>query len=292
MNQIVEEMLKNYNATNLLDKKNAIKEIMQEIVLCGLSRAGFFEKAVFYGGTALRIFYGLDRFSEDLDFSLKETDFDFKLEKYFPILEKEVNALGLNVKIENKIKSFDSAIKSAFLKENTKELFLMFYANDDLAKIINPDEMIKIKFEIDTNPPEFATFETKYKLQPIPCEVALYDLPSLFAGKIGAVLCRSWKNRIKGRDLYDYVFYLQKKATFNLKHLQARLIQTGFIEKNKVITLDDVKKFLNDKFDCIDYENAKKDVIPFIKDPSVLNIWSANFFKAITENLKTNECDF
>lgn len=285
MNQIIDEMLKKYNAINLLDKKNAIKEIMQEIVLCGLSRAGFFEKAVFYGGTALRIFYGLDRFSEDLDFSLKTPDLNFNLEKYFPILEREVNALGLNVKVEKKEKTFDSAIKSAFLKGNTKEHLLLFYSNDKLENI-NPDEVIKIKFEIDTNPPPFATFETKYKLEPSPYEISLYDLPSLFAGKIGAVLCRAWKSRVKGRDLYDYIFYLQKNATFNLKHLQARLVQAGFIEKDNQLTLEDVKQLLNNKFDSIDYEEAKKDVIPFVKDINVLNIWSANFFKSITQNLK------
>lgn len=285
MNQIIDEMLKKYNAINLLDKKNAIKEIMQEIVLCGLSRAGFFEKAVFYGGTALRIFYGLDRFSEDLDFSLKTPDLNFNLEKYFPILEREVNALGLNVKIEKKEKTFNSAIKSAFLKGNTKEHLLLFYSNDKLENI-NPDEVIKIKFEIDTNPPPFATFETKYKLEPSPYEISLYDLPSLFAGKIGAVLCRAWKSRVKGRDLYDYIFYLQKNATFNLKHLQARLAQAEFIEKDKQLTLEDVKEMLNQKFDSIDYEEAKKDVIPFVKDTDLLNIWSADFFKAITQNLK------
>ncbi len=285
MNQIIDEMLKKYNAINLLDKKNAIKEIMQEIVLCGLSRAGFFEKAVFYGGTALRIFYGLDRFSEDLDFSLKTPDLNFNLEKYFPILEREVNALGLNVKIEKKEKTFNSAIKSAFLKGNTKEHLLLFYSNDKLENI-NPDEVIKIKFEIDTNPPPFATFETKYKLEPSPYEISLYDLPSLFAGKIGAVLCRAWKSRVKSRDLYDYIFYLQKNATFNLKHLQARLVQAEFIEKDKQLTLEDVKEMLNQKFDSIDYEEAKKDVIPFVKDTDLLNIWSADFFKAITQNLK------
>jgi len=286
MNPIIDEMLQNYDAINLNDKKNAIKEIMQEIVLCGLSRAGFFDKAVFYGGTALRIFYGLDRFSEDLDFSLRTQDSNFALEKYFPILEREINSLGLNVKIENKEKTFDSAIKSAFLKGNTKEHLLMFYSNDALVKGINPMEVIKIKFEIDTNPPDFATFETMYKLQPSPYEISLYDLPSLFAGKISAALCRAWKNRVKGRDLYDYVFYLQKNATFNLKHLQARLEQAKFIESGQTITLDDVKTLLNKKFDSIDYEDAKKDVFPFIKNPNALNIWSKDFFKAITQNLK------
>lgn len=286
MNPIIDEMLQSYNPKNLNDKKNAIKEIMQEIVLCGLSRAGFFEKAVFYGGTALRIFYGLDRFSEDLDFSLKTPDPDFDLNRYFPILEREVHSFGLNVRIENKSKTVDSHIKSAFLKGNTKEHLLMFYSDDKLVKGINPDEVIKVKFEIDTTPPPYATFEKMYRILPSPYEIGLYDLPSLFAGKISAILCRAWKSRVKGRDLYDYIFYLQKNATFNLKHLQARLIQAEFIDTKKELNLEDVKNLLYKRFEEIDYEEAKKDVVPFIKNPDVLNIWSADFFKTITKNLK------
>lgn len=286
MNPIIDEMLANYKPLDINDKKQAVREIMQEMVLCGLSRAGFFDKAVFYGGTALRIFYGLDRFSEDLDFSLMTTDTSFDLNKYFPILEREIKSFGLNVKIEKKEKTIDSYIKSAFLKGNTKEHLLMFYSDDNLIKGINPDELIKVKFEIDTNPPDYATFEKQYRITPRPYEIGLYDLPSLFAGKIGAVLCRAWKSRTKGRDLYDYIFYLQKNAKFNLKHLQARLVQAGFIEEDKVLTLEDVKEMLYAKFDTIDYETAKKDVENFIKDKNVLGIWSADFFKAITKNLQ------
>ena len=153
MNSVIEEMLKDYEAVTIEEKKNAIKEIIQEIVLCGLSRAKFFDKAAFYGGTALRVFYGLDRFSEDLDFSLKEKDEDFDLSSYFPILEKEVRAFGLNLKIEEKQKSMDSNVKSAFLKGNTKEHLLLFYSNDDFSSGLNKDEVLKIKFEVDTNPP-------------------------------------------------------------------------------------------------------------------------------------------
>lgn len=286
MNPIIDEMLANYKPLDINDKKQAVREIMQEMVLCGLSRAGFFDKAVFYGGTALRIFYGLDRFSEDLDFSLMTTDTSFDLNKYFPLLEREIKSFGLNVKIEKKEKTIDSYIKSAFLKGNTKEHLLMFYSDDNLIKGINPDELIKVKFEIDTNPPDYATFEKQYRITPRPYEIGLYDLPSLFAGKIGAVLCRAWKSRTKGRDLYDYIFYLQKNAKFNLKHLQARLVQTGFIEEDKDLTLEDVKEMLCVKFDTIDYETAKKDVENFIKDKNVLDIWSADFFKAITKNLQ------
>lgn len=158
--------------------------------------------------TALRIFYGLDRFSEDLDFSLMTANPDFNLTEYFPILEKEVRAFGLNVSIQEKEKTKESTIRSAFLKGNTKEHLLLFHADENLIGSVAKSEVIKIKFEVDINPPEYASFEHKYRLLPTPYEVTLYDVPSLFAGKIHAVLCRAWQNRIKGRDLYDYVFYL------------------------------------------------------------------------------------
>ena len=134
MNSAIEQMLKSYHVENIYDRKNAMKEIMQEIVLCGLSRAGFFKKATFYGGTALRIFYGLDRFSEDLDFSLEAEDLDFDLTAYFPVLEKEVKAFGLNVEIQEKEKTKESTIRSAFLKGNTKEHLLLFYADEKVAE--------------------------------------------------------------------------------------------------------------------------------------------------------------
>jgi predicted nucleotidyltransferase component of viral defense system len=279
-------MLKPYEAQTLYDKENAIKEVVQEIVLCGLSRAGFFQPAAFYGGTALRIFYGLDRFSEDLDFSLKAPDANFDLAAYLPTLEKEVRSYGMNFKIETKEKSVDSAVKSAFLKGNTKEHILMFYADERLAPSIAADKLIKVKFEVDTNPPAFATFERKYRLLPIPYEINLYDMPSLFAGKIHAVICRSWKTRVKGRDLYDYVFYLSRGTSVNLRHLGARLAQSDFIEADRTISLDDVKDMLYMRFEQIDYEQAKQDILPFIRNPDALALWNADFFKGITESLK------
>lgn len=280
-------MLKQHDISTIYDKKNALKEVIQEIILCGLSRAGFFKEVAFYGGTALRIFYGLDRFSEDLDFSLLEENQNFDLAKYFPILEKEVKSFGLNVEITEKEKSIDSDIKSAFLKGNTREHMLLFYPNSPLLGI-SSNELIKIKFEVDINPPKYASFEPQFKLLPAPYEVNLYDAPSLFAGKLHAVICRSWKNRIKGRDLYDYVFYLGKGTSFNLPHLRERLIQTGTIDSTSELTLKDVKNLLIEKFDAIDFEQAKKDVLPFIKDTRSIDIWSSTFFKAITQNLK---CD-
>lgn len=285
MSVAIEQMLKSYHIENIYDRKNAMKEIMQEIILCGLSRAGFFQKAAFYGGTALRIFYGLDRFSEDLDFSLEVADSSFDLASYFPVLEKEIKAFGLNVIITEKEKTKESNIRSAFLKGNTKEHLLLFYADENAAGSINQNEAVKIKFEVDVNPPAYAVFEHKYRLLPIPYEVNMYDMPSLFAGKIHAVICRTWKNRIKGRDLYDYIFYLSRGTAVNRKHLRERLIQSEFISADAECSLDEVKSMLSNRFDSIDFSQAKRDVEPFIHDTSVLNIWSADFFKQITEEL-------
>ncbi len=286
MNNIITEMLSRYQAEGLADKKNALKEVMQEIVLCGLSRAGFFKKTAFYGGTALRIIYGLDRFSEDLDFSLLAPDPDFDLTSYFPTLKKEVTSYGLNVEISEKVKTKESPIQSAFLKGITKEHILMFYAEDPATISIAGNETIKIKFEVDTNPPSGATFDHKYLLLPAPHEVTLYDMPSLFAGKTHAVICRAWKTRVKGRDLYDYVFYRSLDSKLNLEHLKARLVQSAAWDPHEPFGIEDAKRLLCERFDTIDYAQAKQDVRPFIKDTRSIEVWSADFFKQITEDLK------
>lgn len=284
MQTILTQMLAQYQAMTLEEKKNAIKEIVQEIALCGLSRAGFFKHAAFYGGTALRIFYGLDRFSEDLDFSLISPNPDFELQPYFSGLEKELASVGLKFSVEEKTKSRDSDIKSAFLKGNTKEHIVSIYNLQNIN--INPDEVIKIKFEVDVNPPALAAFENKYRLLPSPYQVKLYDMPSLFAGKVHAVICRAWKNRVKGRDLYDYVFYLANQAKINLPHLRARLEDTGVLRESDIFTINTLKTMLTERFDTIDYEQAKQDVLPFIQNPDKLDLWSKDFFMSITENLK------
>ena len=286
MQTVLEQMLSKYKTDNVEEKKNALKEIVQEVALCGLSRAGFFKNVAFYGGTALRIFYGLDRFSEDLDFSLIEPNENFELQKYFSSLEKELSSLGLHFSVEEKVKTHDSAIKSAFLKGNTKEHILSIYGTD---LNINSNEVIKIKFEIDTNPPPLATFENKYRLLPSPYQVKLYDMPSLFAGKLHAVICRSWGNRIKGRDLYDYVFYLANNAAVNLPHLRARLEDTGVLTEKDTFELKELQTMLKERFATIDFEQAKQDVLPFVADKSKLELWSKEFFINITQNLKCKE---
>ncbi len=200
MNNIIEQMLSHYEIKNINDEINALKEIIQEIVLSGLSRGGFFNEAAFYGGTALRIFYKLDRFSEDLDFALINPNKEFDITKYFMYIEKELKAYGLNLEITSKQKNKDSNITSAFIKGDTVELVLKFFPNEEKHEYDHILKNIKIKFEIDINPPIGATYIMQYKLLPSPHQIRLYDKESLFAGKIHAILCRNYKNTVKGRD--------------------------------------------------------------------------------------------
>lgn len=285
MDSKLHELVSKYNIVTIENKKNVIKEIIQEIVLVGLYKAKFFDKAAFYGGTALRIFYGLNRFSEDLDFSLIEKDNNFNFDNYFPSIVDVAHKYGLNVEITSKEKIESTDIKSAFLKSNIIETITLFFGEEDV-KHINHNERIKIKFEVDVTPSPFATYEIKYRLSPEPYSIRLYDKESLFSGKLHAVICRGWKSRVKGRDLYDYVFYLQNDIKFNLKHLQERLIDSNFITRDDEFNLEIVKNILKRRFEQIDFNEAKDDAKPFIKDKDVLDIWSKDFFISITDSLK------
>jgi|SRR5690554_262549 len=282
---IFEQMINIYNPKTLEEKKNVIKEVLQEVVLAGLSKTDFFNYAAFYGGTALRIFYGLNRFSEDLDFSLLASDESFDLEKYLKPVSEAINSLGLDFKVSKKEKANKTNIDSAFIKGNTKETFLVIYPNTDDFKQIIHNEKITIKFEVDVNPPLYAETEIKYRLLPFPYQVRVYDMSSLFAGKIHAVIARSWKDRVKGRDLYDFIYYLGLNSKVNIKHLEARLKQTNTIENGIVLTKELLFEILDDRFNNIDYEKAKNDIKPFIKDHTSLDLWSQEFFKSITRNI-------
>ena len=191
MNNVIEQMLSKYDIKNTNDEINALKEIIQEIVLSGLSRGNFFNEGAFYGGTALRIFYNLDRFSEDLDFALLKPDKNFDISKYFSYIEKELMAYGINLHISKKEKNVESNISSAFLKGDTLELILKFFPNEEEHKYNNILKQLKVKFEIDINPASGATYEDKFKLLPSPHQIKLYDKSSLLAGKIHAILCRA-----------------------------------------------------------------------------------------------------
>lgn len=285
MNNIIEQMLSHYEIKNTNDEVNALKEIIQELVLSGLSRSGFFDEAAFYGGTALRIFYKLDRFSEDLDFSLLSPNKNFDLSKYFSFIEKEIKSYGLNLKITIKHKSIDSNVTSAFLKGDTLEHVLKFFPSEVEHEYDHLLKELKIKFEIDINPPSGATYDMQYKLLPSPHQIRLYDKESLFAGKIHAILCRNWKTRIKGRDLYDYIFFIANKTNINLELLRNKLIESKYIDSNDEFNVEILKNYLIKKFKDIDYNEAKEDVMPFIRNVDSLNLWNSEFFINITEEL-------
>lgn len=286
MNSALEAMLSKYDVKNSRDRENAIKEIIQEIALSGLSQAGFFDNVAFYGGTCLRIFYGLNRFSEDLDFALVKKNPDFELNKYFPALEKTFNSFGLDIRVESKEK--ETEIKSAFLKGNTLLLMFSFFPNTNDASDFISNQKIKIRFEVDTDNPVGGTTEVKYKMLPSPYEVKVFDESTLFAGKIHAIICRTYKNHVKGRDYYDYLFYVGKGSKINLQYLENKLKNTGgIIDEKDALTLEMVKKLLAEKFSSADYESAKEDVIRFIKDDESLKIWKKELFLSTLDQLES-----
>ena len=289
MNSVIETMIAKYSPQNNEERENAIKEIIQEIALAGLSRAGFFNKVAFYGGTCLRIFHGLNRFSEDLDFALIEKDSNFKLDDYFSSLKKEFTSYGLDMSIELKKKDDNTEIQSAFLKGNTLMLMMSFFPKSEDAKRVVSDQKIKIKFEIDTDNPSGGVTEFKYKMLPAPYEVQVFDESTLFAGKIHAILCREYKHHVKGRDYYDYLFYIGKGSKFNLKYLENKLKNTGgIIGDNETLTLEKVKEMLRNKFETTDYECAKEDVSNFIYDKDSLKLWKKELFLSTINMLKIN----
>lgn len=290
MNRVIEAMLDRYKPQNNEERENAIKEIMQEIALAGLSRGGFFDKAAFYGGTCLRIFHGLNRFSEDLDFALLEKNPNFQLEAYFPALEKEFQSYGIDIIIESKNKDEKNAIQSAFLKENTLVLMMSFFPKSEDARRIVSNQKIKIKFELDTDNPRDGITEFRYQMLPAPYEVLIFDEATLFAGKIHAILCRNYKNHVKGRDYYDYLFYIGKRSKINLRYLENKLKNTGgIIDDDEILTLDKVKELLKAKFESVDYEEAKADVSNFISNKESLIFWKKELFVSTLSELSASE---
>lgn len=287
MNSVFEIMLNKYQPKDNSERENAIKEIVQEIVLSGLSRGGFFDKAVFYGGTCLRIFHGLNRFSEDLDFALLNKDEDFKIEDYFPAIKKELVSYGLDMDVVKKEKSKgDNDIQSAFVKGNTQILLMSFFPNNNEVDNVIKDQTIKIKFEIDTDNPKGGVVETKYRLLPAPYEIKVFDEPTLFAGKVHAILCREYKNRIKGRDYYDYLFYCAKGTKINLEYLENKLKNSNKISSDTKLDLPLLKKMLQERFASVDYNLARKDVSSFITDQESLSLWSKELFLSTLDYLK------
>lgn len=285
MNNAILTMLENYPCHTEQDYQNALKEIIQNVALVGLWRAKFFEHAAFYGGSALRILYGLNRFSEDLDFSLLTPNPTFKLKKYCDAIKMELASFGFEVEVNDKTKSFASRIQSAFIKANTKKQLISIQTPEAIVNKLPRDQQLKVKIEVDIDPPGDFKTEAKILLQPIPSSINTFQQPDLLAGKIHAILCRQWKMRVKGRDWFDLVWYIGKKIPLRLLHLKARLIQSGMCEKTTPLDLNQVKEMLYDKATRIDFQQAKRDVLPFIKDSTSVLLWSCDFFKEVITRL-------
>lgn len=286
------KMLQKYDLTNSNSSYDALREILQEIVLLGLYDAGFFKHAAFYGGTALRILHNLPRFSEDLDFSLLESNRDFNLKPYEEAIISTLKAFGFDVTIEIKEKNNSSAIASAFVKGNTIEHLININAPKDITSKIHRDQAVKIKLEVDTNPPlEFETANI-IRLTPRPFSINAFTLPSLYAGKMHAILCRAWSTRPKGRDWYDLVWYIANDVELDSIHLKARLSQScKYLEENNIqipseLTKQTIKELLLQRIETLDISKAKNDVQPFIKDIREIELWSKEFFVAVIENMK------
>lgn len=286
MDQVILSMLEEYHCVSDTDFENALKEIMQEVALVGLWRAKFFEHAAFYGGTALRILYGLKRFSEDLDFSLLETNNTFKLDTYLKAIQEELTAFGFDTEIIIKNKNIDTDIQSAFLKANTQRHLMLIQAPETIQRLTHGKKQLKIKLEVDTDPPGGFNTETKALIKPIPFWIKSYSLPDLFAGKISALLCRQWQTRIKGRDWYDFLWFVQTNTPIHINHLEKRLRQFGYYQNKMPLHATDVKHFLVEKIKQLDIELAKNDIRAFINNASDLEGWSKELFLSITEKLR------
>lgn len=278
MIDVIQQRLSNYNANSLEDEENALKEISQEVILYALSEAGFFEHAAFLGGTCLRINHGLDRFSEDLDFSLKMANGEFKISDYLDEVIRVMNVYGYDIELSGSDKANDS-VQSRFLKDDSLKKLLNFKHKQDIRR------KIQIKFEVDINPPEGANIVADYLSFPTQFMIMTYDLPSLMAGKVHALLCRPYT---KGRDWYDFLWYAGQKIQINTVLLNNALEQMGPWKDQSIQISDDwIHEQLLLKVKSIDWNAAKHDVEKFLKPEKqkALSLWSEDFFVRMTNKL-------
>lgn len=286
MHEAIARMLGKYECRSLSEYTNALREILQEVALLGLWRGKFFDKAAFYGGTALRILYGLDRFSEDMDFSLLAPAVDFDLSTYSTFLKRECEALGFGVRFERAVKTLDSPIQSAFLKANTRKQLILIETDEDILKDLPKGKILKIKIEVDTDPPPGFNSHTRFLLNPVPFAVRAFTLPDLFAGKMHAVLCRRWKTRVKGRDWYDLVWYAANHPQLHLYHLEQRMRQTGDWEGPSPLTGERLRELLSERIEGLNIDRLRGEVEPFVKSPEDLSIWSREFFREVASRIE------
>ena len=271
-NEIYDNMLSAYSMTTEQERRNAIFEVNQQVILAGLYNGGFFDVAAFYGGTCLRIFHGLQRFSEDMDFSLLAPGDKFDFTKYFQPIMDEFAIVGREVEIKKKDKKSFGKVESAFLKDNTDVYDVSFQT----------DKSIKIKIEVDTQPPLNFQTEQKLLLQPHSFMTRCFTLPDLFAGKMHALVYRGWKNRVKGRDWYDFEWYVRHNVPLDFSHLAERVRQFN----NEEIRQEAFMAQLKDRLASADINQVKNDVLPFVRNPKELNIWSNDYFVQLADMVK------
>ncbi|MCM1131064.1 MAG: nucleotidyl transferase AbiEii/AbiGii toxin family protein [Staphylococcus sp.] len=278
MNSVVEEIINSRNPKSIDEAKGILREVVQSVVLVGLSRAGFFNKASFYGGTALRIFYGLNRYSEDLDFTLNAKEASFSLEPYLKCIRDVATSYGFDMKFAIKDKKIDTPIESAFDKLNTYQTFISMHLDEKLFKILHKDEVLKVKLEVDYNPALGFEIESRWLDMPEFATVNVLNESSLFAGKIHAILCRNYKNQVKGRDYYDFLFYISKRVKPNLNYLKNKLIESGKLEPNNDFTMEILQDMLTARFNEVDFEQVKNDATRFLFSNENLSYYSKELF--------------
>jgi predicted nucleotidyltransferase component of viral defense system len=278
-------MLSRYDCRRVEDYVRALREILQEIALLGLWRSKFYEKAAFYGGTALRTLHGMDRYSEDLDFSLIKPMPDFDLARYADSLQKEIRSFGFDVTVTKREKTAVSPVQSTFLKMDTLKHLLVIEKAQEIVRQIPRGQVLKIKIEVDTDPPPGFDTESGFLLQPIPFSVRVFTLPDLFAGKMHAILCRRWKTRVKGRDWYDLVWFAANHPRLHLSHLEQRMIQSSHLKRNEHLTRETFTDLLSKAIENLNVDQARREVEPFVKNPEGLKVWSKEFFHDVSRRI-------
>ena len=271
-NEIFDQMLSAYDLTTEQQKRNATFEVNQQLVLAGLYNGGFFNEAAFYGGTCLRIFHGLQRFSEDMDFSLLAPNGKFDFANYFQPIIDQFALVGRDVEIKKKDKKNFGKVESAFLKDNTDVYDITFQT----------EKSVKIKIEVDTQPPLKFNTEQKLLLLPQSFMTRCFTLPDLFAGKMHALVYRAWKNRVKGRDWYDFEWYVRHNIPLNFTHLHERALQFN----QEDITKESFLEKLNERLATSDINQVKADVLPFVRNPKELDIWSNDYFLQLVKLIR------
>lgn len=283
INKHILESLKINNPKNLVEFENALREISQRIILYALSETSFFKNVAFYGGTCLRIFHGLDRFSEDLDFQVTTENYNLKLDEYMSKCKNMLESYGLKASIYSKKEYDEGEIRRRYIKIPYYDL-----ANEYFEKIsMNKEKVISVKIEISTKYIPGANYEMNLLTSPVFSMIYSFDYSSLFSGKLNALLTRNWRERTKGRDYYDYMFYISHNIKFNLDYLKNKLNSSLNIDTS-TYTLDIIKNLLKVKFESSDFESIKNDIIPFIDKEYNIDSIDKNMF---ISSIKYLECE-